>query len=212
MYGAIELVTKVSRRAQLRLFMRQLEGAEIRVGVQGPAARTPHAVKRSRAARQRKGRGRGSDGRGRFLARPRAQPAATGGITMAELAAVHEFGSRNGRIPERSFLRRALLEYRPEIRREMRRVLEVVARGETPRKALARLAVRLEGFVKDTIDRLTSPRHAPSTLRKRLRETGDSTPKLLVDTGQLRNSITAIVTDARGGILGGSVSRMGGGR
>jgi hypothetical protein len=123
-----------------------------------------------------------------------------GGISNAELAAVHEFGTADGHIPERSFLRSTfalnLAKYMLNLRTLLTRVLE----GKMTVDAM--FNVMGLKIVSDIKNRITTgdgipPPNAPSTVaRKRakgahngaLGATGVIRP--LVDTGRLLASIT----------------------
>lgn len=118
------------------------------------------------------------------------------GITMIELAAIHEFGSPKAGIPERSFIRSTF--ERPEVLEQ----LNVMARGYarlvvadkiTWDVALGRLgawaAAEIKGAIKKKLT--TGPALAPATIVRK----GSSTP--LIDTGRLINAITWLVKGSK---------------
>lgn len=119
------------------------------------------------------------------------------GQTMAELAAVHEFGTE--RIPERSFLRAAVTEHGDMVARDVRDQLGGMIQHDTinPKKLLTRAGVLLVGAVRETISNRIPPPLAEATRRQRDKKAahggglqanvGSYTP--LVDTGQLWQSI-----------------------
>lgn len=117
------------------------------------------------------------------------------GLTVARLATIHEFGSRIRHIPARPFLRPAIRNNAAVIKASMRRAVQSAMKGESSLPELQRLAIRLEALVKKTLVDLRTPPLAPSTKRRRFKLTGDTDPNPLVDTGQLKNSITAVVVD-----------------
>lgn len=143
--------------------------------------------------------------------------ASRGGTTLAEIAAVHEFGSADGRIPERSFLRTTLFEKQREyeviLRATLRDVLNDLESGRSSlRKGLDLLGKKAAADAKKKITvEGVSPPLAPSTVKRRLkrfkRDKGgrirDNRGKWfsekhgkhrpLVDTGQLVNAITSRV-------------------
>ena len=109
------------------------------------------------------------------------------GVTMVELAAIHEFGAPAAGIPERSFIRRTM-------KNKKRAIGEVTAmlarklldqRGFTVRSALEVLGVFAATEVKKTI---TEGEHVPPPLAPAtVAAKGSSRP--LVDTGRLVGSI-----------------------
>ena len=119
------------------------------------------------------------------------------GISNAELAAVHEYGTKDGRIPERSFLRSTFDEELPYYKRTVDRM------GEEMPKAMKKgileaafvegeLMLIGEEFRKDILDNINRgiyPYLKPVTIK---RKDGETTP--LINSGQLRSAIsTAIV-------------------
>lgn len=115
-----------------------------------------------------------------------------GGVTNAQLGAIHEFGAPRANIPERSFLRRTFDERQAEYERSLRSAIgKVVDRGGSLRLALERLGARAAADVQNTIARGIPPPNAPRTVAKK----GSSTP--LIDTGQLRQSISYDVEERR---------------
>jgi phage gpG-like protein len=110
------------------------------------------------------------------------------GVTLAFVAAVHEFGAPDANVPERSFLR-ATYDANPthwdkRLRDELTRV---VKQGRDPRAALLVVMEELRSAIIDRINSGIDPPLAESTIQRK----GESTP--LVDTGILRGSITASV-------------------
>lgn len=112
-----------------------------------------------------------------------------GGLTNAELAAVHEFGTRDGRIPERSFIRGAFRDRREKLEAMLRRQVKgILSLQLTADQALGQLALFGAGAIKTYITHEgTFAALAPSTIEAK----GSSKP--LVDTGQLVGSITGAV-------------------
>jgi phage gpG-like protein len=147
----------------------------------GPKAAPHHGPKRAGGSKRKYSRG--------VLVRNK------NGLTVATLATIHEFGSRKASIPARPFLRPAIRNNAGVIKTSMRRAVQTVLKGESAMPELARLAVRLEGLVRKTLVDLRTPPLAKATKRRRFKLTGDVDPNPLVDTGQLKNSITAVVVD-----------------
>lgn len=116
---------------------------------------------------------------------------AHGGITMGELAAIHEFGAPAAGIPERSFLR-FTFKARAE---DLAKIAERLARGLLAEKIELKAALGVLGAwgaaaVKKSITaRIIRPQLIESEAgRRTIARKGSSTT--LVDTGQLVNSIT----------------------
>lgn len=106
-----------------------------------------------------------------------------GGATMAEIAAVHEFGL--GHVPERSFIRAWVDENRAAIETRLRNTaIEVQAGRIDAQGGLNRFGVWAVGQIRSRILAGIEP-----ALKYR-----EGTP--LVDTGQLISSITALVLEA----------------
>lgn len=120
---------------------------------------------------------------------------ATGGITVVELAAIHEFGSPAARIPERSFVRRTFAENRTELSSLQARIAgRLVAGALTGFQALSILGSWASTAIKKTITGThIPPPLAPATVARK----GSDRP--LVDSGQLLNAITyAVMPDGTG--------------
>ena len=107
------------------------------------------------------------------------------GISLAGLGAVHEFGSADGHIPERSFLRVPLRSNRDKFAAIFKNQVPLVVRGDlTMRQFMDQLGASAAGVSQEAISAGISPANAESTIERK----GSSTP--LVDTGRLRQSIT----------------------
>jgi hypothetical protein len=107
------------------------------------------------------------------------------GLTIAQIGSVHEFGRPAINIPERSFIRAGIDEHRERIlNRCTRMAAGIMGRVITVEQALGLLGEYTVGLLKARIARGIEPPNRPSTIRRK----GSSKP--LIDTGQLRNSIT----------------------
>jgi len=121
---------------------------------------------------------------------------ASSGITMLELAAIHEFGSPAAGIPERSFIRSTFDREDVRLRLNMmgaRLARAIVANKMDWTQALGMLGAWAASQIKSTIkNRLTTgpdpQENRPATIEKK----GSDLP--LVDTGRLINAITWLVT------------------
>lgn len=107
------------------------------------------------------------------------------GMPVVQLGAIHEFGSEDGRIPERSFLRGTMRAKQRDHNAIIRRLARSVTLGrQAPTQALAQLGAVAAANVQEAISDGVPPPNAPSTIRRK----GSSKP--LIDTGALRQSIT----------------------
>lgn len=106
-----------------------------------------------------------------------------GDLSLLEVAALHEFGG--GNVPQRSFIRAGVDENLPEIRKVQHALAVQVFKGSTTLPvALDRLGAKVAALLQNRIARGIDPPNAASTVARK----GSSKP--LVDTGQLRASIT----------------------
>jgi hypothetical protein len=114
------------------------------------------------------------------------------GFTMVELAAVHEFGSRDGRIPERSFIRRTMTAKADDVGALAGKLARGIINDRfTVLQALGLLGEFGAAEIKKTItdgDGVPPP-NAPTTIARK----GSDRP--LVDTGRLVQSITSVVSE-----------------
>lgn len=102
---------------------------------------------------------------------------------IAQIGFWNEFGTIT--IPERSFMRATTKEKRKEIKALRNKLLKKVQAGEiSTEQALGLLGDFVRDLIQQKIVSLKSPANADSTVAKK----GSSNP--LIDTGQLRNSIT----------------------
>lgn len=113
------------------------------------------------------------------------------GLTNAELAVIQEFGSNTNNIPPRSFLRMPLELKSKEIVQFLgsKTVMKAILAGDI-QKAFAALGIVAEGFIQQAFSTSGFGQWQPlkdSTVKAK----GSSKP--LIDTGQLRRSITSKV-------------------
>jgi hypothetical protein len=117
----------------------------------------------------------------------------SGSLTVAQVAAFHEFGvppfqlpsgAVHPGIPQRSFIRGWFDESQPFIAETLRSQMKLVVAGKlTTEKAMARIALAFEGSVKQRIARGIPPPLSPVTIAMK----GSS--KALIDKGQLRAAV-----------------------
>lgn len=117
------------------------------------------------------------------------------GLSLAEIAAIHEYGSEDGTIPERSFIRDGIDQNMDRINAVKEAVAKVVfeAKGMPIRTGLALIGLEAVRLIRDRIREGIPPPLAESTMRRR-EALGDSHPRPLIDTGQLINAITHVET------------------
>ncbi len=108
------------------------------------------------------------------------------GLTIGDVATFHEYGTQT--VPQRSFIRGWFDERQEFIARTLRTQFQAVVEGRRPlEQAAERVALAFEGDVKQRILENVPPPLKPATIQRK----GSSLA--LVDTGQLRNAIRAIV-------------------
>lgn len=132
---------------------------------------------------------------GRSVSETLAETIATGNegeaIPLAMIAAVHEFGSPEHNIPERSFLRAGIRRGIPKFHQLNADSLRKVVRGEmTVEGSLEKLGVVATGEVKREFVVGKFVPLKPATIRRK----GSSRP--LIDSGQLRQAVTYQLDDA----------------
>jgi hypothetical protein len=108
-----------------------------------------------------------------------------GDIVVLDLATIHEFGSTDGRVPQRSFLRAYVDEHGAQILNWQRALALQVGAGQLDvRQALELLGLKVAGAIQAYIAAGIAPPNAQATIDRK----GSSTP--LIDSGQLRSAIT----------------------
>ena len=112
----------------------------------------------------------------------------TGGINMAGLAMIHEFGSPKRGIPARPVLKQTAQATLPKQKKLCATLLNQIEGGRlTPHQALARLGEWYVGSIKTTFTTGNFRPLAPATILRK------HSSRPLIDTGQLRGSVTARV-------------------
>ena len=109
------------------------------------------------------------------------------GVSVVEKAFANEFGS--GRVPERSFMRRAFDEDRERLVTLITGLRNSVIDGLSPDRAAGLLGQDHERKVKSTINAVDSPPNSPVTIARK----GSSKP--LIHSGQMRQSVRYAVTE-----------------
>ena len=107
------------------------------------------------------------------------------GLSLLEVAAVHEFGAPEAGIPQRSFIRATVDARAGDIEKVQKAVAARALSGAiTPDQALDQIGAKVASFMQATINNGIAPALAEETVERK----GSSKP--LVDTGQLKSSIT----------------------
>ena len=106
------------------------------------------------------------------------------GADLLLVAAANEFGTADGHIPPRPFIRGAFDEKQRALYRMQGRLWSQVLAGNlTTRQALGLLGEEHQGQVQEYMTALETPPNAPRTVAAK----GSANP--LIDEGRLRNSI-----------------------
>jgi len=110
------------------------------------------------------------------------------GVHTATVAAVQEFGSSDGRIPERSFLRSGIADSEQGIKKLYDKMMpDVISKDLNIDVIQSLVGEFVVGNIVQKISEGIEPANAPSTIKRK----GSSTP--LIDTGHLRQSITYVL-------------------
>lgn len=102
-------------------------------------------------------------------------------LTMAQLGALLNFGSTDGRIPARPWLIPGLESVTPDILEDLQ---TSIANGLPLEQALDRIGAIAAGGVQEYMTDLKTPPNAPSTIAQK----GSDNP--LIDDGHLRRAVT----------------------
>lgn len=128
--------------------------------------------------------------RGVYIGLPKGTGNYEDGTPIAVIGAVQEFGSANGQIPERSFLRVPLRAAKKEFSKIIQNLLPKILSGEiTQDNALHQLGAKAVSVSQEAISAGIDPPNAPSTVKRK----GSSTP--LINEGTLRQNITHVIGD-----------------
>jgi len=111
------------------------------------------------------------------------------GITNVQLGSIHEFGSENGVIPQRSFIRSTVSENNDAYKKQLQEIIKNVT--EKNKKAVGELMFFGDKVKLDIVQMIKDIIPPPLTDETVARKKGETTP--LIDTGFLWNSISSVV-------------------
>lgn len=107
------------------------------------------------------------------------------GSELATYAGANEFGTRDGRIPERSFIRSTMDQIRFVLFQQAGRYLDQITAGTmSPKQALGLMGEFVRARIVVKITTLQDPPNAPSTIAQK----GSANP--LIDSGRMRQAIS----------------------
>lgn len=105
------------------------------------------------------------------------------GITLAEAAAINEYGSDDGHIPERSAHRTTFDKYQKALTRRLAGSVRLISTGTPVRLQLDKLGLWYVGQLKNEVRLWNDPENAEATIAKK----GVNNP--LIDTGRTVEAI-----------------------
>jgi hypothetical protein len=110
-------------------------------------------------------------------------------MTVAQVAAIHEFGSKDGSIPERSFMRTAIHENSNELTKLLKKLTSLIAESKmNEHAAMGHIGEFVKNLIKGRIVSGPFTPNTPETIKRK----GSSSP--LIDTGQMLASVEYKVT------------------
>lgn len=122
------------------------------------------------------------------------------GVTVAEVAAIHEYGSPDAGLPQRSFIGATFDKNRRRYVALLKQGLRDFYGGEgTVEQALVAVGSQMRSDIQRFIrDDQVRPPHSPATIARK-RAKGIRLPRTLIDTGTLVNAIDFKVDRGSGG-------------
>lgn len=106
-------------------------------------------------------------------------------LTLAQMGAVHEYGSPENNIPKRSFLREPMINHTAQIKKFIDKKIEDVALGANYKQALDQIGLFGVNISKRSFRDNNWKPNAPATLKQK-----GTNKSPLIDSGQLFQSIT----------------------
>lgn len=197
-------------RSDIERDARRLDGVRVSVGYQGQKGgdgkeewAKSDLVDEAKGSKPKKGKVKSSTAKRKVTKKkrkPRKQGRSTRGLTrvlgkqgltVVDVAARHEFGIG---VPRRATLGPAIRNNEDRLVKMQRRAAQAMLQGKDFERIVRRVGVLAESLVKNEIVDLKLPPLAEVTKQKRFDMTGDRDPNPLVDTGQMKNSVTNEVT------------------
>jgi hypothetical protein len=119
-----------------------------------------------------------------------------GGMTNVELAAIHEFGTKDGKIPARPMIQQTFSKQSSKIDKEMVKITQKFLEGKNVDGDLLLLG---EEFKSDIIQEIRNDSFAPwaQSTQEYKEKQGFSGDVPLWMTGQLVNALTAVVVEGK---------------
>ena len=108
---------------------------------------------------------------------------------LAYIGGVHEFGSEDGTIPQRSFIRAGVDNKMGQIKNLSENVSGKIIDGMSVKTGLNLIGLEVTGIIQEYISSGNFTPNSPKTIAKK----GSSKP--LIDTGHLRQSIRHVLED-----------------
>jgi len=124
------------------------------------------------------------------------QERAPNGMTLAGIGAVHEFGSKDQKIPERSFIRAPLRDHQYEITQIVQANTGVRLETGDIQGIFKDIGIVCENQMQAAFDTSGDGKWAPLSENYKIRPSGqpvNDASKPLIDTGALRKAITSRV-------------------
>lgn len=118
-------------------------------------------------------------------------------MSVAQNARIQEYGSTDGRIPERAPIRHALDNNGKELRSMTKKLAQKVLDKKLGREeAIGLICQKVVDWIKTSINSNLPPPNAPATVAAK------GSDKTLIDTGQMLNSVEWEIRSGKGGVGG----------
>lgn len=109
------------------------------------------------------------------------------GVPLVTVAAANEFGTDDGHIPERSYLRSTAIEESDHLQGMLDKILDAAKSGKSLgviKSGVEKVGLYAQSKIQNKIVELRVPPNALTTIKRK----GSSNP--LINTGQLKSSVT----------------------
>jgi len=116
-----------------------------------------------------------------------------GKLTLVEVATFNEFGTSDGHVPERSFIRAWFDAEEPKLREMLVTLMQRAIKGDmTQKQVLDQMGAYCVGAIQQRIADGIPPENAPRTIARK------HSSKPLINTGQLRSAISYEIREGGG--------------